>query len=1800
MATINASTGADIIVPSNNGTTYRGLEGNDTYILSNAIAANAKVTIVDTNGSDTIQLVDGLSITSSKFAADSVQLTLSNGAVVTVNNADQFTFEVGGNETSGVTGSSSTYAQLASAMGVSSLPTGSTITDGTSGTVSGSSVTSSASSYALSADTNSVAEGGSITYTITANAAVSSDTTFTYNVAGDTNGATVDKATAGDTDSLSGNVVMASGSSTATFTIAATSDSTAEGLEGIKVSVFDSSNAVIGSISALISNNSSLENTVTNLTTATDDVVGGSGKDTIGAAIGTNSLASNGTTAQAGDTVDGGLGIDTLKVSISGTNTTAQTLSNLTLANVETIAVSNFDTSTDDNTIDMSLMTGVQEIGLVASSATGDTVFSNVPNLMTINAMAGSGDITVTYGATVIAGLTDANTINVSGYTGTISNLSVESITLNSGAARSVIAALTSTNATSLTITGDTSLTITTALGAVLKTVDASATTAGVSLTMATTATSLITGGSGDDTINYDSTLNAAGADVFDGGAGTDTIIVDLSTTLTPTAVAGITNVEVLEVNTLQTTYTDADVIPTITTVRASGVSDGITGAKIKFTDLPNNINIQVRGTEGVEGQLAVNSSADVANVSYATATGAGVIATTLNLPEFETINITTGSSATATGPVTNSVNSVINISGVGALNLGNSSSTVLKVVDASGLVGLGGLTMGTNAAAAVYGGVTITGSGNVDTLVGGLGTDTITGGAGNDIISAGAGVDTVDGGAGNDIIKGEDGADILTGGAGNDVFLVDDSSDFTSQVSAEVMIGGAGNDTLSFTENAGLTVASTDLHGASGIETISVRTESASAITLDDTFFTNNGSTSIKVDNKAVAGTKSTAGALTLNAASVSAANSITVALNVAANVDDIITGGAGDDTFTYSSATAAATGLEAADVITGGKGNDTLAITATGFNVDTFTTTGITNVETITVSGSAGLNVGLTLTDAVFNTAALASSSGNGTTAAIVGVVDGSAMTGSGVLTVDGGVEDDSKMIITGGNGNDILTGGAKADTISGGSGSDTLNGAGGIDIITGGAGNDVLNLTDVSDFIGLTAVEVFDGGSGTDTVNFTEDATTTVAASDLLGLVNVEKFTFEGNGVNSLTLSDSVYSSNGVAKFTLQDTNAAGAVTIDAAGLSAANSISYKSTTIAADTVDTITGGAGDDAMSFYEDTISATDVLDGGSGSDKLSIAAIGGDLIALTTTSMTKFETLNLTDDGIARALPVTLTAGFFQGATGAVTAGTTKGVVTLDGSAETLTAMTITTGVGNDIITGGSKGDTIKTGTGDDVITGGPGADILTGGAGSDDFKYTDANALGSVVESNSASADSITDFLSGTDELKFTADFSSNNSAVNINAVTLTAVTSKTAAQDSLSGERLQSIYNTTDSVLYINYNADNLITTQDYQIGINAGASPATTLVVDNGTSAGDIDWTITGTAFADIISTGGGDDIIGTGVGGDVVNGGAGVDTITGGTGNDTLSGGAGNDIIVGANGVDIINGNAGDDAITGGSGVDTVNGGAGNDIIISLAGVDIINGGDGNDTITDAAGASVLNGGAGNDIISGAADADIINGGTGTNIILDGAADDIIELANGGIDNATVTTGDNQVGMTTLDDINAAKFVITDVSGTTHDAALGGTITADSSTVDRIVGFDNDNIAVSGALQTALSAGKGAHVTVLNGSGGNEDLDTGAVIIVNTAQKGAAAYTAATNGFGDASGMITQLNTGIGTATAGDAGDQYILVIADSTANIHGMYYWKDVDGNDAINAGDELALIGIVMTNNAMVAADITS
>ena len=240
MATINHGSGADIIVPSNTGTTYRGLAGDDTYIISNSIAANATVTIVDTSGANKIQLVDGLSVASSKFAADAVQLTLSNGAVVTINGASNFTFDVGGNATTGTSGSSNTLAEFASAMGVATLPTSGSTAGSSDITIANNGVSGSAApTFTVTKSGSSVSEGDSITFTITASSAVSADTAFSWTVIGDTNGGTVDKAVTNDIDVLSGTATIASGSTSTTFDVTPTADGVVEGIEGIKGSDFD-------------------------------------------------------------------------------------------------------------------------------------------------------------------------------------------------------------------------------------------------------------------------------------------------------------------------------------------------------------------------------------------------------------------------------------------------------------------------------------------------------------------------------------------------------------------------------------------------------------------------------------------------------------------------------------------------------------------------------------------------------------------------------------------------------------------------------------------------------------------------------------------------------------------------------------------------------------------------------------------------------------------------------------------------------------------------------------------------------------------------------------------------------------------------------------------------------------------------------------------------------------------------------------------------------------------------------------------------------------------------------------------------------------------------------------------------------------------------------------------------------------------------------------------------------------------------------------------------------------------------
>jgi hypothetical protein len=98
--------------------------GNDTYVLSpSTLSANQEIEISDTQGANKLQLIGGLTIASSSVASNGVQLTLSNGAKVTVLGADTFSYEVGGDPLTGVAGTVQTYAQFATTtLGAASVP----------------------------------------------------------------------------------------------------------------------------------------------------------------------------------------------------------------------------------------------------------------------------------------------------------------------------------------------------------------------------------------------------------------------------------------------------------------------------------------------------------------------------------------------------------------------------------------------------------------------------------------------------------------------------------------------------------------------------------------------------------------------------------------------------------------------------------------------------------------------------------------------------------------------------------------------------------------------------------------------------------------------------------------------------------------------------------------------------------------------------------------------------------------------------------------------------------------------------------------------------------------------------------------------------------------------------------------------------------------------------------------------------------------------------------------------------------------------------------------------------------------------------------------------------------------------------------------------------------------------------------------------------------------------------------------------------------------------------------------------
>ncbi|NMQ07229.1 hypothetical protein E4Q08_19285 [Candidatus Accumulibacter phosphatis] len=422
MATsVSGTTSDDLLIPTVNDATYRGGAGNDTYILTSAIPASAIITISDTEGTNRIQLVDGLSIQSSSFLNNATELTLSSGAKIRILGAVNFVYDVGANATSGDVAEhpNASYSEFAAALGASVPAPGAPAVVGPPVVIGPGPV----SSYTLASSTDVAIEGSTVTFTVT-RTDTTAEKTLTFNTVGDTNGGTVNAATPGtDSTPASGAVTFAAGAATATFTINVTADLVSEGLEGLKVSLFDGLTSITSktvlinedpityNLTASPSNvNEGATVTFTLATTGVADgtvlpyTLSGTGittDDVTGGLTGTATVLSNKATITvpvvADFTTEGDesltLALDSGKASVSAlikdTSTTPVFTVAAGAASVDEAANATFNLTADNaafnGTVDYTLSgTGITADDVVPASLTGKATFVNGVSSVTV------------------------------------------------------------------------------------------------------------------------------------------------------------------------------------------------------------------------------------------------------------------------------------------------------------------------------------------------------------------------------------------------------------------------------------------------------------------------------------------------------------------------------------------------------------------------------------------------------------------------------------------------------------------------------------------------------------------------------------------------------------------------------------------------------------------------------------------------------------------------------------------------------------------------------------------------------------------------------------------------------------------------------------------------------------------------------------------------------------------------------------------------------------------------------------------------------------------------------------------------------------------------------------------------------------------------------------------------------------------------------------------------------------------------------------------------------------------------
>lgn len=518
-----------------------------------------------------------------------------------------------------------------------------------------------------------------------------------------------------------------------------------------------------------------------------DNLVGTSGNDT---------FRGDNTTISGADTIDGMAGTD--KAELFFANAAAATYQ-LSSDNVEQFYLQSTGGGATFNAINVE--DGEQ---FWSQNSTAALTVTNIQNAAAIGVSGGNGaNYLASFNNSVVSGSADTGTIaldaaNVGnlGLSGTTVTNEFETLNINAANGASTVTALTQSGLGALAatqtinVTGAGSVTVTGAVAASLTTLNAAENTGGVSFNLAGTGAVKATGGTGNDTFLFGTSLTAA--DTVDGGEGSNTLGANGATLNGLTSkLTGVSNIGTLFVQ---------DDIGANATVNAANFGGSVENIRVAAqtvggqTLTVNGIKAVAEGSNNIRFDGVMGGAGDTHSFNIAGATDPGTAnAVTLDirgavdaaaqvvaLAGVETVTVST---ANATGAKTFNLTAAsleeLIVSGRQSVDLsGAALGANVEKVDASGLTNNAGLTVVLNPGAAT--GANVTGS---------AGADTITGSNLKDVIDAGAGVDNVNASGGQDVI---------TLGAGADNFNIGTPA---AVAAAGTVIGANGVNMVSLTD---------------------------------------------------------------------------------------------------------------------------------------------------------------------------------------------------------------------------------------------------------------------------------------------------------------------------------------------------------------------------------------------------------------------------------------------------------------------------------------------------------------------------------------------------------------------------------------------------------------------------------------------------------------------------------------------------------------------------------------------------------------------------------------------------------------------------------------------------------------------------------------------------------------------------------------------------------------------------------------------------------------------------------------